>query len=111
MVSRGPVTCGEVLDDAGCRGVEDDVGTLVQVMQVIATVKSSVAKHVVESQLLHPHTEMKAALRGTAHTAGAATPLMGLQGPGNSQPRAKNILLLVQLQIKCSPHPIPFFFF
>lgn len=53
MVSQGSVTCGEVLDDAGRRGVEDDVGTLVQVMQVIATVKSSVAKHVVESQLLH----------------------------------------------------------
>lgn len=73
------VTCGEVLDDAGRRGVEDDVGTLVQVMQVIATVKSSVAEHVVESQLLHAHPEMKAALRGTARTAGTAKPLMGLQ--------------------------------
>ena len=36
--------------------MEDDVGTVIQVMQVIATVKASVAKHVVESQLLHSHT-------------------------------------------------------
>lgn len=64
-VPPGPVTCGEVLNDARRCGVEDDVGTLVQVMQVIATVKSSVAKHVVEGQLLHSHTKMKAALRGT----------------------------------------------
>lgn len=65
VVSPGPVTCGEVLNDASCCRVEDDVGSVIQVMQVIATVESSVAKHVVESQLLHSHTKMKVALRGT----------------------------------------------
>lgn len=65
VVPPGPVTCGEILNDPGCCCVEDDVSTIVQVVQVIATVKSSVAKHVVESQLLHSHTKMKAALRGT----------------------------------------------
>lgn len=77
VVSPNPVTCGEVLNDASRCRVEDDVGTIVQVMQVIATVKSSVAKHMVESQLLHSHTEMKVALRGKTHTLGAATYLRG----------------------------------
>lgn len=53
------VTCGQVLDDAGCGRVEDDVSTVVQVMQVISTVEASVAKHVVKSQLLHSHTRMR----------------------------------------------------
>lgn len=65
-VPPGPVTCGEVLNDAGRRCVEDDVSAIIQVVQVIATVKSSVAKHVVESQLLHSHTKMKVALRRTS---------------------------------------------
>lgn len=56
MVSPDPFTCGEVLNDAGRGRMEDDVGTVIQVMQVVATVKASVAKHVVESQLLHSHT-------------------------------------------------------
>lgn len=48
----GEATCGEVLHNASCRSVENDVGTIVKVMQVVAAVKSSVAKHVVQSQLL-----------------------------------------------------------
>ena len=58
-VSPDSFTCGEVLNNAGRGRVEDDVGTVIQVMQVIATVKASVAKHVVESQLLHSHTRGK----------------------------------------------------
>lgn len=61
-VSPHPFTCGQVLNDAGRGRVEDDVSTVIQVMQVIATVKPSVAKHVVESQLLHSHTRMKGSL-------------------------------------------------
>lgn len=55
-------TCGEVLYNASSRGVENDVGTIVKVMQVVPAVKSSVAKHVVQSQLLHAHTQ--STLRG-----------------------------------------------
>lgn len=77
VVSPDPVTCGEVLNDASRCRVEDDVGTVIQVMQVIATVKSSVAKHMVESQLLHSHVEKKVALRGKTHTSGTATYLRG----------------------------------
>lgn len=61
-VSPNPFTCGQVLNDAGRGRVEYDVSTVIQVMQVIATVKPSVAKHVVESQLLHSHTRMKGSL-------------------------------------------------
>lgn len=49
-------TCGKVLYNASSRGVENDVGTIIKVMQVVPAVKSSVAKHVVQSQLLHAHT-------------------------------------------------------
>lgn len=63
--SSGWITRGEVLEHASRRSVEDDVRTVVQVMQVVATVESPVAKHVVESQLLRSHTEIKAALRGS----------------------------------------------
>lgn len=62
---RGRVTRGEVLQHAGRRRVEDDVRAVIQVMQVVATVEPPVAKHVVESQLLHSHTQTTAALRGS----------------------------------------------
>lgn len=48
----GEATCGEVLHNAGGRGVENDVGTIIKVMKIVAAVESSVAKHVVQSQLL-----------------------------------------------------------
>lgn len=34
--------------------MEDDVGTIVEVMQVVATVEASVAEDVVQKQLLKP---------------------------------------------------------
>lgn len=49
-------TCGEVLHDARGCCVENDVSAIVKVMQIVAAVKSSVAKHVVQSQLLRTHT-------------------------------------------------------
>lgn len=48
----GVATCGEVLHNASGCSVENDVGTIIKVMQIVAAVKSSVAKHVVQSQLL-----------------------------------------------------------
>lgn len=58
-------TCGEVLYNAGSRGVENDVGAIIKVMQVVPAVKASVAKHVVQSQLLRAHTQ--STLRGRQH--------------------------------------------
>jgi hypothetical protein len=48
----GKATCGEVLDDTGRCSMEDDVCTVIKVMQVVSTVESSIAKHVVKCQLL-----------------------------------------------------------
>lgn len=58
-------TCGEVLYNAGSCGVENDVGAIIKVMQVVPAVKASVAKHVVQSQLLRAHTQ--STLRGRQH--------------------------------------------
>lgn len=49
---RVVLTGGQVLDDHGGSGVEDDVSTVVEVMQVVATVEASVAKDVLQDQLL-----------------------------------------------------------
>lgn len=49
---RAELTSRQVLNDHGGRGVEDDVGAVVEVMQVVATVEASVAKDVVQQQLL-----------------------------------------------------------
>lgn len=45
-------TGGQVLDHYSSGGVEDDVSAVVEVMQVVATVKASVAEDVLQHQLL-----------------------------------------------------------
>lgn len=84
---RHPVTRGEALQHASRRRVEDDVRAVIQVMQVVATVESPVAKHVVESQLLHSHTQTTAALRGsrsraTSPRSGGSQPLTSREPHG-----------------------------
>lgn len=61
-VASPKATCGEVLYNASSRSVENDVGTIIKVMQVVPAVKASVAKHMVQSQLLHAHTQSKSTL-------------------------------------------------
>lgn len=46
------LTRGQVLDDDSSSGVEDDVSAIIEVMQVVATVKASVAEDVLQQQLL-----------------------------------------------------------
>ncbi len=46
------LTGRQVLDDHGGSGVEDDVSTVIEVMQVVATVEASVAEDVLQDQLL-----------------------------------------------------------
>lgn len=45
-------TCRQVLDDHSSSCVEDDVSTIVEVMQVVTTVEASVAEDVLQHQLL-----------------------------------------------------------
>lgn len=41
-----------VLDHHSSSSVEDDVSTIIKVMQVVATVEAPVAKHMIQEQLL-----------------------------------------------------------
>ena len=50
------LTRGEVLDDDGGGGVEDDVSPVVEVVKVVPAVKAPVAEHMLQHQLLHTHT-------------------------------------------------------
>lgn len=49
---RVQLTGGQVLDDHSSSSVEDDVCTVVEVMQVVATVEASVAEDMLQHQLL-----------------------------------------------------------
>ena len=111
MVSPDPFTCGEVLNDAGRGRMEDDVGTVIQVMQVVATVKASVAKHVVESQLLLPHKmrgplgegraeeQTRAVGTATQHRNHSLLGQLGTQGsPFFSSPRCWGAASHIELQ-------------
>lgn len=61
LSSSGKVlrTSRQVLDDHSSSGVEDDVSTIVEVMQVIAAVEASVAKDVLQNQLLTINTNSR----------------------------------------------------
>ena len=63
------LTRGQVLDDDSSSGVEDDVSAIVEVMQVVATVEASVAKNVLQQQLLKTNREIHTA----AHCDGGLT--------------------------------------
>lgn len=67
------LTSRQVLDHHGSSGVEDDVSSVIEVMQVVATVEPSVAKDVVQHQLLKKcqrgiiqHLRGKSWIRGPA---------------------------------------------
>ena len=51
------LTRGEVLDDDGGGGVEDDVSPVVEVVKVVPAVKAPVAEHMLQHQLLHTYTQ------------------------------------------------------
>lgn len=64
---RGGLTSRQVLDDHSGSGVEDDVGSVIEVMQVVAAVEASVAKDVLQHELLKTQT---AGQRRSAGSAG-----------------------------------------
>lgn len=51
-------TSREVLDHSCSSCVEDDVSSVVEVVQIVTTVKASVSKDVVKCQLLNIHTQI-----------------------------------------------------
>lgn len=61
---RRSFTGRQVLDDHGGGGVEDDVGAIVEVMQVVATVEASVAEDVIQEQLLRSSRSFSSRSRG-----------------------------------------------
>lgn len=88
--------------------MEDDVGAVIQVMQVIATVEASVAEHVVESQLLHSHTKTEAALRGRSKSRGTDPHCGSSQGSHGNRMAGETMNHLLKtfcflMTIKCSP--------
>lgn len=47
------VTSGETVDDGGGGGVVDDVGAVVEIVQIVATVEAPEPEHVIQDHVLH----------------------------------------------------------
>lgn len=46
------VTGAEAVDDGGGGGVVDDLGAVVEVVQVVATIEASETEHMIQNQVL-----------------------------------------------------------